>query len=96
LEDRLGVKLLVRSPRGLAPTEAGFNFYERVRRSIEEAELVAVDASGEPFEFAGLVVIPPVQLETSSGTSLPVSRSKVVPRGAGANIAKLGIILRAA
>jgi len=38
LEDRLGVKLLARSTRGLAPTEAGLNFYERARRSIEEAD----------------------------------------------------------
>ena len=29
LEDRLGVKLVVRTTRGLAPTEAGLNFYER-------------------------------------------------------------------
>jgi len=38
LEDRLGVRLLVRSTRGLTPTEAGLNFYERARRSIEEAD----------------------------------------------------------
>jgi DNA-binding transcriptional LysR family regulator len=34
LEVRLDVKLLVRSTRGLAPTEAGLNFYERARRSV--------------------------------------------------------------
>ena len=38
LEDRLGVKLLVRTTRGLSPTEAGLNFYERARRLIEEAD----------------------------------------------------------
>jgi DNA-binding transcriptional LysR family regulator len=38
LEDRLGVKLLARTTRGLTATEAGLNFYERARRSIEEAE----------------------------------------------------------
>jgi DNA-binding transcriptional LysR family regulator len=38
LEDRLGAKLLVRTTRGLTATEAGRNFYERARRSIEEAE----------------------------------------------------------
>lgn len=37
LEDRLGVKLLVRTTRGLTATEAGLNYYERARRSIEEA-----------------------------------------------------------
>jgi DNA-binding transcriptional LysR family regulator len=48
LEDRLGVKLLVRTTHGLKPTEAGLNYYERARRSIEEAdeaELAARDAS---------------------------------------------------
>jgi DNA-binding transcriptional LysR family regulator len=38
LEDRLGVKLLMRTTRGLTATEAGLNFYERARRSIEEAD----------------------------------------------------------
>src|SRR3984957_5288061 len=46
LEDRLGVKLLVRSTRGLTPTEAGLNFYERARRSIEEADEADVVARG--------------------------------------------------
>jgi DNA-binding transcriptional LysR family regulator len=44
LEERLGVKLLVRTTRGLTATEAGRNYYERARRSIveaDEAELVA-------------------------------------------------------
>jgi DNA-binding transcriptional LysR family regulator len=34
LEDRLGVRLLLRSSRGLATTEAGQNFYERAKRAI--------------------------------------------------------------
>jgi DNA-binding transcriptional LysR family regulator len=46
LEDRLGVKLLVRSTRGLAPTEAGLSFYERARRSIEEADEAEMAARG--------------------------------------------------
>src|ERR1700734_2090101 len=46
LEDRLGVKLLVRTTRGLAPTEAGLNFYERARRSIEEADEAELAARG--------------------------------------------------
>jgi DNA-binding transcriptional LysR family regulator len=37
LEERLGVKLLVRTTRGLTATEAGLNYYERAHRSIEEA-----------------------------------------------------------
>lgn len=47
LEERLGVSLLLRSPRGVAPTEGGQNFYERAQRAIEEAdeaELAARDA----------------------------------------------------
>ncbi|WP_201326199.1 LysR family transcriptional regulator, partial [Burkholderia sp. E168m23] len=48
LEARLGVRLLLRSTRGLTPTDAGQRFYEHARRAIEEvdlAEQVARDAS---------------------------------------------------
>jgi DNA-binding transcriptional LysR family regulator len=48
LEERLRVRLLLRTTRRLTPTEAGRNFYERAKRSIEEvneAELVARGAS---------------------------------------------------
>ena len=38
LEGRLGVRLLLKSSRGLSPTEAGQNFYKRAKRSIEEAD----------------------------------------------------------
>ena len=38
LEERLGVRLLMRSTHGLMPTEAGQTYYERARRAIEEAE----------------------------------------------------------
>ena len=41
LEDRLGVKLLVRTTRGLTATEAGLNYYERARRSIRRDRLLA-------------------------------------------------------
>src|SRR5882672_7712972 len=47
LEERLGVSRLLRSSRGLTPTEAGQNFYKRAKHSIEEvdeAELAARDA----------------------------------------------------
>ena len=37
LEDRLGVRLPVRSTRRLSPTEAGIAFYERALRAITEA-----------------------------------------------------------
>ena len=38
LEDRLGVKLLLRTTRGLSTTEAGQAYYERARRIIEDAD----------------------------------------------------------
>jgi DNA-binding transcriptional LysR family regulator len=53
LEDRLGVKLLVRSTRGLTPTEAGLNFYERARRSIEEADEAELAARGAGRSLTG-------------------------------------------
>jgi DNA-binding transcriptional LysR family regulator len=48
LEERLGVRLLMRSTRGLMPTEAGQSYYERARRAIDEAneaDLMARDAA---------------------------------------------------
>lgn len=70
IEARLNVRLLLRSTHGLTPTEAGRNFYERARRSIEEAEeaeFAARDAgaalSGRlrisgPVTFSRLHVVP--------------------------------------
>ena len=46
LEDRLGVRLLLRSTRGLTPTEAGTAYYERARRAIEEAHEADLAARG--------------------------------------------------
>jgi DNA-binding transcriptional LysR family regulator len=53
LEDRLGVKLLARSTHGLTPTEAGLNFYERARRSIEEADEADLAARGAGVGLTG-------------------------------------------
>ncbi len=53
LEARLAVKLLVRSTRGLTPTEAGLNFYERARRSIEEADEADWAARGAGAGLSG-------------------------------------------
>jgi DNA-binding transcriptional LysR family regulator len=53
LEDRLGVKLLVRTTRGLTATEAGLNYYERARRSIEEADEAELAARGAARSLAG-------------------------------------------
>ena len=57
LEGRLGVKLLVRTTRGLAPTEAGLNFYERARRSIEEADEAELAARGAGSGLAGKLCV---------------------------------------
>jgi DNA-binding transcriptional LysR family regulator len=53
LEERLGVRLLLRSTRGLMPTEAGQNFYERARRSIEEADEADRAAQGAGAGLSG-------------------------------------------
>jgi DNA-binding transcriptional LysR family regulator len=53
LEERLGVKLLVRTTRGLTATEAGLNYYERARRSIEEAEEAELAARGAGTSLTG-------------------------------------------
>jgi DNA-binding transcriptional LysR family regulator len=46
LEGYLGVKLLTRSSRGLTPTEAGLGYFERAKRSIEEADEAETAARG--------------------------------------------------
>jgi DNA-binding transcriptional LysR family regulator len=53
LEDRLAVALVLRSPRGLAVTEAGQNFYERAKRSIEEADEAELAARGAGAGLSG-------------------------------------------
>jgi DNA-binding transcriptional LysR family regulator len=70
LEGRLGVRLLLRSTHGLTPTEAGRSFYERAKRSIEEAEEAELAARGAaaaltgrlrvsaPVTFARLQIVP--------------------------------------
>jgi DNA-binding transcriptional LysR family regulator len=57
LEDRLGVKLLIRTTRGLAPTEAGLNFYERARRLIEEADEAELAARGAGASLSGKLCV---------------------------------------
>src|SRR5262249_8649662 len=71
LEDRLGVRLLLRSTHGLSPTEAGRTFYERAKRSIEEAEEAELAARGAAAALTGRLRI-----------SAPVTfaRLQIVPR----------------
>src|SRR5580704_7749764 len=53
LEDWLGVRLLLRSTRGLTPTEAGQSFYVRARRTLEEAEQAVLAARGAGAGLTG-------------------------------------------
>src|SRR5437763_941761 len=71
LEDRLGVRLLLRSTHGLAPTEAGQNFYDRAKRSIAEAEDAELAARGAAATLSGRLRI---------NVPLSFGRLHVVPR----------------
>ena len=53
LESRLGVRLLLRSTHGLAPTEAGQNFYEHAKRAIEQADEADLAARGAGAALSG-------------------------------------------
>jgi len=53
LEERLGVRLLMRSTRGLRPTEAGQTYFERARRAIMEADEAEDAARGVNAGLAG-------------------------------------------
>jgi len=53
LEERLVVRLLMRSTRGVCPTEAGQRFYEHAVRAIEEADKAEVAARGAGASLAG-------------------------------------------
>src|ERR1700746_4081069 len=53
LEDRLGVRVLLRSTHGLKATDAGRHFYDRAKRSIEEAEEAEFAARGAAATLSG-------------------------------------------
>jgi DNA-binding transcriptional LysR family regulator len=86
LEQRLNVKLLLRSTHALMPTEAGVRFYERARLAIQEADEAELAARGAGAglsgrlrisaapTFARLHVIPhlPRFLEAHSGLDVDV------------------------
>lgn len=71
LEDRLGIRLLLRSSKGLAPTEAGVRFYTRAKRSIEEADDAENAARGEGASLVG-------RLRVSAAVTF--ARLNIVPR----------------
>ena len=53
LEERLSARLLLRTTRRLTPTEAGRIFYERAKRSIEEADAAEFAARGSATTLSG-------------------------------------------
>jgi DNA-binding transcriptional LysR family regulator len=53
LEERLGVKLLTRTTRGLTATEAGLAYYERAKRVIEESAEAEAAARGAGASLTG-------------------------------------------
>ncbi len=53
LEARLGTRLLLRSTRGLTPTEAGQHFFEGARRTIAQADEADNLARGAGASLAG-------------------------------------------
>ncbi len=71
LEERLGVRLLVRSTRQLTPTEAGVAFYERALRAVTEADEADAAARGASASLEGRLRI--------SG-AVTFSRIHLVPR----------------
>jgi DNA-binding transcriptional LysR family regulator len=71
LEDRLGVRLLLRSTHGLTPTEAGRNFYEHAKRSIEKAEEAELAARGAAATLSGRLRV---------NASVTFARLHVMPR----------------
>jgi DNA-binding transcriptional LysR family regulator len=70
-EARLGVRLLMRSTHGLTPTEAGQSFYERAKRSIEEADEAEAVARGAGKGLIGRLRI---------SAAVTFARLHIVPR----------------
>src|SRR6201999_1410783 len=71
LEDRLQVRLLVRSTHALTPTDAGLRFYERARLAIEEVDEAELEARGAGAGLTG-------RLRFSAATTF--ARLMIVPR----------------
>jgi DNA-binding transcriptional LysR family regulator len=71
LEEHVGVKLLLRTTQGLKPTEAGENFYDHAKRSVEEAEEAVSKARGIGAALTGRLRI--------SG-AVTFARLHIVPR----------------
>jgi DNA-binding transcriptional LysR family regulator len=71
LEEWLGVSLLLRSTRSVAPTEAGRIFYERAKRTVEEAEEAVLAARGSGHGLSGKLRV---------STSICFGKLHIIPR----------------
>lgn len=71
LEERLQVRLLVRSSHSLAPTDAGLRFYERARHAIREVDEAELEARGAGAGLSGT-------LRVSAATTF--ARLMIIPR----------------
>jgi DNA-binding transcriptional LysR family regulator len=71
LEERVGVKLLLRTTQGLGPTEAGEHFYEHAKRAVQEADEAELKARGVGTALTGRLRI---------GGAVTFCRLHVVPR----------------
>lgn len=71
LEERLGVRLITRTTRGLSTTEAGQRFYERAMRALEEADEAELAARGAGRGLTG-------RLRISAATTF--ARLHIMPR----------------
>ncbi|MGR6431617.1 LysR family transcriptional regulator [Rhizobium sp. PAMB 3174] len=71
LEDRLQVRLLIRSTHGLSPTDAGVRFYERAKTAIQEADEAELEAKGAGAGLSG-------RLRVCAATTF--ARLMIIPR----------------
>jgi DNA-binding transcriptional LysR family regulator len=71
LEERLGVRLLLRSTHGLTATEAGQNFYEHAKQAIEQADEADLAARGAGAALSGRLRI---------SAAVTFARLHVIPR----------------
>jgi DNA-binding transcriptional LysR family regulator len=71
LENRLQVRLLVRSSHALSPTDAGLRFYERAKLAIKETDEAELEARGAGAGLSG-------RLRVSAATTF--ARLMIIPR----------------
>ena len=71
LEEILGLRLLARTTRAVAPTEAGTRYYEVCRRILGELDEIESSLTGSQGAFAGRVRV---------SANVSIARSILVPR----------------